>query len=77
MFTAVKQIVEYGLSHRDLSQIEAIGVDEIHYGKYHKYLTMFYQLDPNEKRLLFVEKKRTIKSLLSVSENWERKTARA
>jgi len=57
-------MVEYGLAHRYLSEIEAIGVDEIHYGKGHKYLTMVYQLDLNEKRLLFVEKKRTTKSLL-------------
>ncbi|MCP3850435.1 MAG: transposase, partial [Gammaproteobacteria bacterium] len=54
VYTAVKQMVEYGLAHRDLSQIEAIGVDEIHYGKGHKYLTMVYQIDLNEKRLLFV-----------------------
>lgn len=64
VYTAVKQMVEYGLAQRDLSQIEAIGVDEIHYGKGHKYLTMVYQLDLNEKRLLFVEKSRTTKSLL-------------
>jgi transposase len=64
VFTAVEQMVEYGLAHRDLSQIEAIGVDEIHYGKGHKYLTMVYQLDEGKKRLLFVEKKRKVKSLL-------------
>lgn len=64
VFTAVKQVVDYGLANRDLTQIEAIGVDEIQYGKGHQYLTLVYQLDANNKRLLFVERKRTIKSLL-------------
>jgi len=64
VYTAVKQMVEYGLACRDLGQIEAIGVDEVHYGNGQQYLTMVYQLDQNEKRLLFVEKKRSVKSLL-------------
>lgn len=64
VFTGVKQIVEYGLAHRDLSKITAIGIDEVHYGKKLKYLTMVYQLDNDERRLLAVERKRTIKSLL-------------
>jgi len=64
VYRAVKQIVEFGLAHRDLTQIEAIGVDEIHYGQGHKYLTLVYQLDAGRKRLLFVERKRTVKSLL-------------
>jgi hypothetical protein len=30
--------VEYGVEHRDLSGVQAIGVDEIHVGKKHKFL---------------------------------------
>ena len=64
VYEGVKQVVEYGLKHRDLSDIEAIGIDEIHYGKGHNYLTMVYQLDGANKRLLSIAKKRTVKSLL-------------
>ena len=35
VFRSVKQIVEYGLKHRQLDGIAAIGVDEIQYGKGH------------------------------------------
>ena len=65
VYASVKQTVEYGLAHRDLSDIKAIGVDEVHYGKKLNYLTMVYQLDQGKKRLLFVEPKRTIKTLLT------------
>jgi transposase len=34
-----------GLEHRTLSQIDAIGVDEIQYSKGQKYLTLVYQID--------------------------------
>jgi hypothetical protein len=38
-FDAVEHVVTFGLAHRTLGQIEAIGVDEIQYAKGHKYLT--------------------------------------
>jgi len=69
VYEGVKQVVEYGLAHRDLSEIKAIGIDEIHYGKGHHYLTMVYQLDGEHKRLLCVEKKRTVRSLLRCLRN--------
>jgi transposase len=64
VYQGVKQIVEYGLQNRNLEAITAIGIDEIHYGKGHQYLTMVYQIDQNHKRLLCVEANRTSKSLL-------------
>ncbi len=64
VFTSVKQVVEDGLAQPSLENIEAIGVDEIQYGKGHQYLTLVYQLDDKNKRLLFVEQQRTVKSLL-------------
>lgn len=64
VYRAVTHVVEYGLQHRDLSQIEAIGVDEIQFGKGHKYLTLVYQLDEGRKRLLYIGRKRSVKSLL-------------
>ncbi len=63
VFRAVEYIVEWGLDHRDLSGITAIGVDEIAWRKGHKYLTMVYQIDGANVRLLWIGKDRTIKTL--------------
>src|SRR5437764_4998442 len=38
VFDAVEHVVTWGLEHRTLGQIDAIGVDEIQYSKGHKYL---------------------------------------
>ena len=56
---AVTWIVEYGIKHRSLDGISAIGVDEIAYQKGHKYLTLVYQIDQGCKRLLWIGKERT------------------
>ena len=64
VFRAVEYIVEWGLEHRDLSDVTAIGVDEIAWRKGHKYLTMVYQIDEGSTRLLWIGKDRTIKTLL-------------
>ena len=42
VFRAVKHAVLWGLAHRDLSGIEAIGVDEIQWRSGHTYLTLVY-----------------------------------
>jgi hypothetical protein len=55
-------VVTFGLEHRVLGQIDAIGVDEIQYAKGHKYLTLVYQIDLGVTRLLWVGKERTIES---------------
>src|SRR5205823_6397094 len=62
VFDAVEHVVTWGLEHRTLGQIDAIGVDEIQYSKGHKYLTLVYQIDLNVTRLLWVGKERTIES---------------
>ena len=64
VFRSVKVVVAYGLAHRNLEGIEAIGVDEVHYGKGHKYLTMVYQLDAGMRRLIYIGRKRTTKTLV-------------
>ena len=64
VYQSVKQIVEYGLKHRDLDGITAIGVDELQYGKGHRYLTLVYQLNAGVRRLLFVGRERKAKTLL-------------
>jgi len=62
VFDAVEHIVTFGLEHRVLGQIDAIGVDEIQYAKGHKYLTLVYQIDLGVTRLLWVGRERTIES---------------
>jgi transposase len=62
VFDAVEHVVTFGLEHRVLGQIDAIGVDEIQYAKGHKYLTLVYQIDLGVTRLLWVGKERTIDS---------------
>jgi transposase len=64
VFHSVEWMVSWGLAHRDLSGITAIGVDEILWQRGHKYLTVVYQIDSHCKRLLWVGKDRTVKSLL-------------
>ena len=54
--------MEWGLAHRDLSWIEAIGVDEVQWRNGHTYLTLVYQID-TVKRLLWVAEERTEQSL--------------
>ena len=57
-------ILRGGDSHRDVSDVESIGVDEIAIQKGHKYLTIVYQIDKHCTRLLWVGKDRTVKTLL-------------
>ena len=62
VFDAVEYVVTFGLEHRVLGRIDAIGVDEIQYAKGHKYLTLVYQIDPGMTRLLWIGRERTIQS---------------
>ena len=57
-------VVEYGLQHRDLSGITAIGVDEVQFRRGHDYLTVVYQLNGEVRRLLWVGQHRTTRTLL-------------
>lgn len=54
VFESVKDVVEWGMAHRDLSGVRAIGIDEVHFGQGQKYLTVVYQLCGNVRRLLYV-----------------------
>ena len=54
VFDAVEHVVTWGLEHRALGQIDAIGVDEIQYAKGHKYLTLVYQIDLLTSKIVFV-----------------------
>ena len=64
VFRSVKSVVSWGLEHRSLAGIEAIGVDEVAHQKGHRYLTVVYQLDQGRRRLLHVSEGRSSKSFL-------------
>ena len=59
VFYSVEYIVNWGLKHRSLDNIKAIGVDEVACQKGHKYLTVAYQIDRGNTRLLWIGQDRT------------------
>jgi len=59
---AVEWVVDWGLAHRQLGIIRAFGVDEIQYGRGHRYLTLVYQIEAECIRLLWVGQERTKES---------------
>ncbi len=64
VFCSVEMAVTWGQEKRDLSGIGAIGIDEIQWQRGHKYLTLVYQIDADCLRLLWIGKKRKVKTLL-------------
>jgi transposase len=66
-YRSVEWFVAWGLAHRELRGVEAIGVDEIHWGRglrASNFLTVLYQIDAHCRRLLFVglgRSKRTLR----------------
>jgi len=65
VYRSVQLAVAWGLAHRNLDGIEAIGVDEVQWQKGHHYLTLVYQIDSQGRRLLHIAPERTVRSLLS------------
>jgi transposase len=60
---AVGHAVEWGLAHRDLSGVTAMGIDEVAWGRGHTYLTLVYDIGSGTRRLLAVARERTEASL--------------
>ncbi len=60
---SVQSIVAYGLEHRRINDVTALGIDEVQYHAGHKYMTLVYQIDNGCRRLLWVGKDRTMKTL--------------
>lgn len=66
VYRSVDWLVQWGLAQRQLEGVEAIGVDEIHWGKglrSENFLTVIYQIDAHCRRLLWVGPRRTQASL--------------
>lgn len=64
VYNSVKHAVSWGLLHRNLDDIESIGVDEVQWKQGHKYQTIVYQIDEGRKRLLWLGPDRKAKTLL-------------
>lgn len=64
VFHSVEMAVSWGRAHQDLTGIKAVGIDEIQWQRGHRYLTLVYQIDADCRRLLWVGKKRKVKTLL-------------
>jgi transposase len=67
---AVRRAVDWGLAHRRIDEIKAIGIDEIAYKKGHKYLTVVYQIEAECRRLLWIGKGRHEKTLKAFFEEF-------
>src|SRR6266851_2603727 len=66
VYRSVEWFVEWGLEHRQLDGVTSIGVDEIHWGhgmKADNFLTVVYQIDAGCRRLLWIGKRRSEKTL--------------
>ena len=63
VYRSVRYAVEWGLAHRTLTGLIAIGVDEIQYKLGHRYLTLVYQIDEGMKRLIWIAEGRTEQAL--------------
>lgn len=63
VFRAVEEVVSYGRKRRSIKDVTAIGVDEVQFHKGHKYITLVYQIDKGCRRLLWVGRDRTKKTL--------------
>ena len=62
VYRSVEWFVHWGLAHRELKEVEAIGVDEIHWSRgkgADNFLTVIYQIDVHCRRLLWVGRRRT------------------
>lgn len=64
VFRSVEKAVEWGLAHRDLTGITAIGFDEVFWRKPYKFLTVVYEITSGRVRLLWVGQDRTHKTTL-------------
>lgn len=58
---SVEWVVNWGLEHRDLAGVTALGVDELHWGRGKRsanFVTLIYQIDAGARRLLWVGRTR-------------------
>lgn len=76
VFRSVAMVVEWGLAHRCLDGIKSIGVDEVLWQRGYKFLTVVYQIDDGCRRLLWVGRERTVRTLLRFFHEFGRERAK-
>jgi len=64
VYSSVQMAVQWGRANVNLDGITAIGVDELCWGRWHRYVTVVYQINRDSVRLLWVGEKRCAKTLL-------------
>ena len=64
VYSSVEMAVQWGRARVDLAGITAIGIDELCWGRWHRYVTVVYQINRDRIRLLWVGEKRTTKTAL-------------
>jgi transposase len=77
VYRSVKWVVAYGLAHRVLDGIKAVGIDEIAVWTGEKYLTVVYQVDKGARRLLWVGRDRTKATLRQFFKSFGKERTRA
>jgi transposase len=77
VFRSVDMVVTWGLEHRILDGVRAIGVDEVLWKRGHKFLTVVYQIDEGSRRLLWVGRDRTVKTMLRFFRGFGRQSSGA
>lgn len=71
VFRSVQYVVQFGLQHRRLDDVQALGIDELAWQKGHEYVTAVYQIDPDHQRLLWIgqeRRERTLRGFFSAME---------
>ena len=63
VYRSTKDAVEWGLAHRELDNIQNIGIDELCRKKGHIYATLVYQIDQGRRRLLWIGQSRKEETL--------------
>ena len=67
VFRSVRLAVTWGLAHRDLEAIEAIGIDEIAWRRGPRFLTVVYQIDAHCRQLLWIGPDRRVRQTAKIS----------
>jgi transposase len=64
VYASIQWVVDYGLKHRVLGTIQALGIDEVCVRVGRVFWTLLYQIDPGMTRLLWIGHDRTQETLL-------------
>ncbi len=64
MYSAVEMAVKCGWEDMNLDRITAIGVNEMAWGRWHRHVTVVYQINDGRTRLIWIGRERKVRALL-------------